>query len=98
RYHFDELPIILRPYQQPQPPWWYPGNIVAAAAGGMTCIGGGPIPLSARQVAAYRAACADGGVEGTTIGGICSVYVAPTDDEGVGRGRSACGGVTDPSP
>src|SRR6478735_2050229 len=60
RYHFDELPIILRPYQQPQPPWWYPGNIVAAAAGGMSCIVGGPIPLIARQVAAYRAACADG--------------------------------------
>jgi len=95
RYHFDELPIILRPYQQPQPPWWYPGNIVAAAAGGMSCIVGGPIPLIARQVAAYRAACADGGVDGTTIGGICSVYVAPTDDEALARVRGAWAVFTD---
>ena len=26
KYHFDDLPIILRPYQQPHPPLWYAGN------------------------------------------------------------------------
>jgi alkanesulfonate monooxygenase SsuD/methylene tetrahydromethanopterin reductase-like flavin-dependent oxidoreductase (luciferase family) len=55
----------------------------------MSCVVGGPIPLIARQVAAYRAACTAGGIEDTTIGGISSVYVAPTDDEARARVRGA---------
>jgi alkanesulfonate monooxygenase SsuD/methylene tetrahydromethanopterin reductase-like flavin-dependent oxidoreductase (luciferase family) len=95
KYHFDEVPIVLRPLQQPHPPLWYAGNIVPAAAAGMSCVVGGPIALIARQVAAYRAACAEGGFAGTTIGGISSVYVAPTDDEARARVRSAWAVFTD---
>jgi alkanesulfonate monooxygenase SsuD/methylene tetrahydromethanopterin reductase-like flavin-dependent oxidoreductase (luciferase family) len=89
KYHFDDLPIILRPYQQPHPPFWYAGNIKPAAAAGMSCVVGGPIPLIAKQVEAYRHACAEGGYENTTIGGVCSVYVAPSDDEARRRVRQA---------
>jgi alkanesulfonate monooxygenase SsuD/methylene tetrahydromethanopterin reductase-like flavin-dependent oxidoreductase (luciferase family) len=89
KYHFDDLPIILRPYQQPHPPLWYAGNIKPAAAAGMSCVVGGPTPLIAKQVAAYRDACAEGGYDGTTIGGVCSVYVAPSDDEARRRAREA---------
>ena len=89
KYHFDDLPIVLHPYQQPHPPLWYAGNIVPAAAGRMNCIVGGPVPLIAKQVAAYRDACAAAGWEGGTIGGVCSVYVAPTDEEARARVRQA---------
>jgi alkanesulfonate monooxygenase SsuD/methylene tetrahydromethanopterin reductase-like flavin-dependent oxidoreductase (luciferase family) len=89
KYHFDELPILLHPYQQPHPPLWYAGNIRPAAAAGMSCVVGGPIPLIAKQVAAYRSACAEAGFAGTTIGGVCSVYVAPTDQEARRRVREA---------
>src|SRR3954447_10328376 len=66
KYHFDDLPIVLHPYQEPYPPLppprtrgpppplWYAGNIAPAAAGRMDCIVGGPVPMIARQVAAYR--------------------------------------------
>jgi alkanesulfonate monooxygenase SsuD/methylene tetrahydromethanopterin reductase-like flavin-dependent oxidoreductase (luciferase family) len=95
KYHFDDLPIVLRPYQQPYPPLWYAGNIGPAAAAGMNCVVGGPIPVVAQQVAAYRAGCAAGGFEGTTIGGIYTVYVAPTDDEAQNRIRDAWAVFTD---
>jgi alkanesulfonate monooxygenase SsuD/methylene tetrahydromethanopterin reductase-like flavin-dependent oxidoreductase (luciferase family) len=85
KYHFDELPIILHPYQQPHPPLWYAGNIKPAIAGRMNCIVAGPLPMIAKQVEAYREGCAAAGWEGGTIGGICSVYVAPTDEEARAR-------------
>jgi alkanesulfonate monooxygenase SsuD/methylene tetrahydromethanopterin reductase-like flavin-dependent oxidoreductase (luciferase family) len=89
KYHFDDLPIVLRPYQDPYPPLWYAGKTEPAAIGRMNCIVGGPIPLIAQQVAAYREACRAAGWEGGTIGGICSMYVAPTDDEARARMRGA---------
>jgi alkanesulfonate monooxygenase SsuD/methylene tetrahydromethanopterin reductase-like flavin-dependent oxidoreductase (luciferase family) len=61
----------------------------------MSCVVGGPIPLIAKQVAAYRVACAAGGFDGTTIGGVSSVYVAPTDDEARARVRGAWAVFTD---
>jgi alkanesulfonate monooxygenase SsuD/methylene tetrahydromethanopterin reductase-like flavin-dependent oxidoreductase (luciferase family) len=85
KYHFDDLPIVLHPYQSPHPPLWYAGNIEPAARGRMNCIVAGPIPMIAAQVAAYREACGRAGWEGGTIGGIGNVYVAPTDDEARAR-------------
>lgn len=89
KYHFDDLPIVLRPYQQPHPPLWYAGKIGPAATGRMNCIVAGPIPMIATQVAAYREACGQAGWEGGTIGGICNVYVAPSDAEARARVRPA---------
>jgi alkanesulfonate monooxygenase SsuD/methylene tetrahydromethanopterin reductase-like flavin-dependent oxidoreductase (luciferase family) len=94
-YHFDELPIVLRPYQQPTPPFWYAGNIAPAAAAGMSCVVGGTIAGIAQQVAAYREACAAAGHQETTIGGILTVYVAPTDAEARARVRDAWPVFTD---
>ena len=95
KYHFDELPIVLRPYQQPTPPFWYAGNIAPAAAAGMSCVVGGTIPAIGQQVAAYREACEAAGFRGTTIGGILTVYVAPTDAQARARVRDAWPVFTD---
>ena len=89
QYHFDDLPIVLHPYQQPHPPLWYAGKVAPAAAGRMNCVVGGPLPMIAAQVAEYRALCAAAGWEGGTIGGVCPVYVAPTDAEARERMYSA---------
>jgi alkanesulfonate monooxygenase SsuD/methylene tetrahydromethanopterin reductase-like flavin-dependent oxidoreductase (luciferase family) len=89
RYHFDDLPIILRPYQRPMPPMWHPGNIVAAANERMNTIVGGPVALVAEQVAKYHAACEAAGWSGGTVGGINNIYIAPTDEEARARVRSA---------
>ena len=89
QYHFDDLPIVLHPYQQPHPPLWYAGKVAPAAAGRMNCVVGGPLPMIAAQVAEYRALCAAAGWEGGTIGGVCPVYVAPTDKEARERMHSA---------
>ena len=37
-YSFDELPMRLRPKQQPYPPMWYMRNVEIAATEGMNCI------------------------------------------------------------
>jgi alkanesulfonate monooxygenase SsuD/methylene tetrahydromethanopterin reductase-like flavin-dependent oxidoreductase (luciferase family) len=95
KYQFDDLPIVLRPYQQPYPPLWYAGNIEPAATGRMNCIVGGPIPLIAKQVGAYRDKCVTAGWEGGTIGGVCSIYVAASDDEARARVRQAWAVFTD---
>jgi alkanesulfonate monooxygenase SsuD/methylene tetrahydromethanopterin reductase-like flavin-dependent oxidoreductase (luciferase family) len=89
KYHFDDLPIVLRPYQQPHPPLWYAGKVEPAVSGRMSCIVGGPMAMIAAQVAAYREGCSLAGWEGGTIGGVCSVYVAPSDDEARSRVRQA---------
>ncbi len=95
KYHFDDLPIVLHPYQQPHPPLWYAGNIKPAATGRMSCIVAGPLPMIAKQVAAYRDMCRVEGWEGGTVGGVCSVYVAPTDEEARARVRQAWAVFTD---
>src|SRR5215211_3743716 len=79
RYHFDDLPVVLHPFQEPHPPLWYAGNIEPAARERMHCIVGGPIPLVAKQVAAYRDACRRAGWDGGTIGGCAaSTWPPPT--------------------
>ena len=85
RFNFDALPIVLRPYQDPHPPFWYAGNVQAAADGAMNSIVGGPIAAVAKQVEAFRAMSGDG----PTIGGVATIYVAPTDEEAQARVRSA---------
>jgi alkanesulfonate monooxygenase SsuD/methylene tetrahydromethanopterin reductase-like flavin-dependent oxidoreductase (luciferase family) len=51
--------------------------------------------MIAKQVAAYREGCAAAAWEGGTIGGICSVYVAPTDEEARARIAQAWAVFTD---
>ncbi len=82
-YHFDDVPIMLRPLQQPMPPMWHPGNFVQAARDRMNTVVVGPPPMVAEQVAKYRAECEAAGWSGGDVGGITNVIVAPTDEEAV---------------
>ena len=86
-YTFTDVPIMLRPLQQPMPPMWHPGNFQAAAKEGMNTIVVGPPPVIAEQVAKYQATCDAAGWAGGTVGGITSIIVAPTDDEALAIAR-----------
>lgn len=86
-YRFTDVPVMLRPLQQPTPPMWHPGNFQNAAKDGMNTIVAGPVPMVAEQVAKYRAACEAAGWSGGTVGGVNSVIVAPTDAEAVALAR-----------
>ena len=86
-YHFDDVPIMLRPLQTPTPPFWHPGNFMHAAKDGMSTVVVGPPPMVAEQVAKYRAACEANGWAGGDVAGITSVIVAPSDDEAVAIAR-----------
>ncbi len=88
-YHFTDVPIMMRPLQQPMPPLWHPGNFQHAARDGMSTIVGGPVPMVAEQVAKYRAACRAAGWAGGDIGGINNIIVAPTDAEAEAIARRA---------
>ncbi len=85
-YHFDDVPIMLRPLQQPMPPMWHPGDFVQAARDRMNTVVVGPPPMT-EQVAKYRAECKAAGWSGGDVGGITNVIVAPTDEEAVALGR-----------
>jgi alkanesulfonate monooxygenase SsuD/methylene tetrahydromethanopterin reductase-like flavin-dependent oxidoreductase (luciferase family) len=56
RKYFDFPPcnVTVRAMQQPNPPFWYPGNPVTAGRYGMSLIWPGPIPAAAHD--AYLAA------------------------------------------
>jgi alkanesulfonate monooxygenase SsuD/methylene tetrahydromethanopterin reductase-like flavin-dependent oxidoreductase (luciferase family) len=86
-YSFRDVPILLRPLQQPTPPMWHPGNFQAAAKDRMNTIVVGPPPLIAEQAAKYHAACEAAGWSGGTVGGINTVIVAPTDAEALSIAR-----------
>ncbi|MDA0364342.1 MAG: LLM class flavin-dependent oxidoreductase [Chloroflexi bacterium] len=91
RFHdFDDVPMVLRPTQQPYPPIWYPGNVEFAAANGFHFLGGGPIRSLPGLAAKYR----DGWlghrddlgrlnphVSEPKVGTVRVVFVADSDDE-----------------
>ena len=86
-YRFTDVPIMMRPLQQPMPPLWHPGNFANAAKDGMSTIVGGPVPLVAEQVAKYRALCETHGHPAGDVGGINNIIVAPTDAEALALAR-----------
>ena len=92
-YHFDDVPIMLRPLQQPTPPMWHPGNFVHAAENRMNTVVVGPVPMVADQVVKYRAVCESAGWSGGDVGGISNVIVAPTDEEAVALGAPLLAGL-----
>lgn len=97
-YHFDRVPLELVTKQRPYPPFWYAGNVDAAAAMGMNFLGGGPVarlPLMARR---YRDVYDSARAAGTTlnpqiaepvIGSVRHVFVAATDAAAETIGRRA---------
>jgi alkanesulfonate monooxygenase SsuD/methylene tetrahydromethanopterin reductase-like flavin-dependent oxidoreductase (luciferase family) len=53
-YHFDRVPMRLRPLQQPTPSFWYMRNPETAAQNGMNCIVVGSLDTLEANVARYR--------------------------------------------
>ena len=49
-YDFPPIDMLLTPYQSPNPPFWYPGNPVAAGRYGLNLMWPGPIPQEAYDV------------------------------------------------
>ena len=93
KYHFEDVPIMVRPMQQPNPPLWYPGNIALAAKLGMNTVAGGPLPVFAEAVRTYRSLV--GPASNLTIGGVYTIFIAPTDEEAKARVRPAWDVFTD---
>lgn len=90
-YHFFDVPILLHPYQQPHPPLWYAGNAEAAAKHAMNCVVAGPLSGVRRQVNQFRELSATD----ATIGGLLTIYVAPTQEEAQARIRPAWAAYSD---
>lgn len=53
-YNFDRVPMRLRPFQRPTPPFWYMRNPETAALGGMNCIVVGSLDTLQANVMRYR--------------------------------------------
>jgi len=92
RFHsFDNLPMYLRPLQQPYPPLWYMRNPVTAAMEGMHTIIVGSLDGLAAAVPRYRAAWEEHQGSGARtvqgqdpmIGLVVHLVVAETDAEAI---------------
>ena len=90
RFHrYRDAPILMKPLQEPRPPFWYPGNVEYAGAHRLNTVVAGPAALAAKAVARYRelaAGCAgeddfNPGVAEPTIGILRHMFVAATDHE-----------------
>ena len=53
-YNFDRVPMRLRPFQKPTPPFWYMRNPETAAQHGMNCIVVGSLDTLEANVVRYR--------------------------------------------
>ena len=93
-YVYDNVPIALRPLQQPHPPFWYASSneIGSTWAGerGLHYVTLGPTPFAKTNIDAFRAAFAKHGVPaqpkaefpgGVVIGVQRHIFVADTDAE-----------------
>ena len=93
-YEYENVPIALRPLQQPHPPFWYGSSNTTGAtwAGerGMHFVSLGPIGFAKRNIDAFRAALAKRGGPaspkpefsgGTAVGVLRHIFVAETDAE-----------------
>lgn len=90
-WQFEDVPLEIRPVQQPYPPLWRPGTVSTAAALGVSTIVGGPIDRVNQSIEEYHAAARPGvsGGHPPTVGAIRKFIVAPTDDEADALGRRA---------
>jgi alkanesulfonate monooxygenase SsuD/methylene tetrahydromethanopterin reductase-like flavin-dependent oxidoreductase (luciferase family) len=93
RYHqFEDVPIEVRPYQQPYMPLWRPGTLETAARMGVRTMTGGPLEAVAAACSRYREHLDPTGIgrhHEPMIGGVRKVIVAPTDAEADDLGRRA---------
>lgn len=93
-FNYTDVPMPLRPLQQPNPPFWYGSSntIGASWAGdhGMHFVANGPTAIAKTNIAAFKAALEKrGGAAnpkpefrgGTAIGALRHIVVAETDAE-----------------
>lgn len=96
-YDFDELPMRLRPMQQPMPPFWYMRNVETAAIDGMNTIIVGGLDSFEANVKRYReewdkhqgvGALTAQGTE-PKIGLVVHLLLADTDEEAMAQAKPA---------
>jgi len=93
-YEYENVPIAMRPLQQPYPPFWYGSSNTTGAtwAGerGMHFVSLGPLGFAKRNIDAFRTALAKRGGPaspkpefsgGTAVGVLRHIFVAETDAE-----------------
>jgi alkanesulfonate monooxygenase SsuD/methylene tetrahydromethanopterin reductase-like flavin-dependent oxidoreductase (luciferase family) len=86
---FDEVPMRLRPLQQPHPPFWYMRNSTTSAQRGMNCLFTGTLDQVEANVMRYRKVWAESWGEGAPnaqgrepwVGASIFLVVAETDEE-----------------
>jgi alkanesulfonate monooxygenase SsuD/methylene tetrahydromethanopterin reductase-like flavin-dependent oxidoreductase (luciferase family) len=101
-YRYENVPIALRPLQQPHPAFWYGSSNTTGAtwAGehGMHFVSLGPTPFAKTNIDAFKQALAQrGGAAqpkaefpgGTAIGVLRHIFVADTDAEAKRFGKPA---------
>lgn len=99
-WRLDDVPVEIRPLQQPQPPQWYalasPDSTVWPAQNGVNVLCGGPVArvraVTDRYRAEWRTAHPQGlpeGVEEPRIGVNRYILLADTDREALELGRAA---------
>lgn len=98
-YHqFDDLPMVMRPKQQPYPPFWYAGNFEYAGRRGLNFLGGGPLRSLPAQASRYRSLWAEHvespdrlnpHVPDPKVGAVKFLFVAGTDAEAEATARRA---------
>jgi alkanesulfonate monooxygenase SsuD/methylene tetrahydromethanopterin reductase-like flavin-dependent oxidoreductase (luciferase family) len=95
-YHFENVPIEIRPAQLPHPPFWYavpvPEGAVWPAQNGINVVCGGPVPKVREITDRYRAEWAAAGHSPDDIpllGINRFVVAADTDREAMALGRRA---------
>jgi alkanesulfonate monooxygenase SsuD/methylene tetrahydromethanopterin reductase-like flavin-dependent oxidoreductase (luciferase family) len=102
-YSFEDVPMEMRPYQQPYPPLWYPGNVDVAGSRCFNTIIGGPIHAIAKQAKRFHELVdqhaddptrVNPHVQQPMVGGVTRIYVAETDEEAERRGRQAWAAYT----
>ena len=93
-YEYKDVPIALRPLQQPHPPFWYGSSNTTgstfAGERGMHFVSLGPTGFARKNIDAFRAALAKRGGPanpkpefsgGTAVGVLRHIFVAETDAE-----------------
>jgi alkanesulfonate monooxygenase SsuD/methylene tetrahydromethanopterin reductase-like flavin-dependent oxidoreductase (luciferase family) len=96
-FRFHEMPMRLRPLQQPYPPLWYMRNVETAAKHGMNALLVGGLHRLADDVTRYRELWAERHgaatltAQGTEpkVGAVVYAVVAPTDAEAIERAGPA---------
>jgi alkanesulfonate monooxygenase SsuD/methylene tetrahydromethanopterin reductase-like flavin-dependent oxidoreductase (luciferase family) len=101
-YQYGDVPMILRPLQQPHPPFWYGSSSTSGAAWagerGLHFVSNGPTARAKTNIEAYRAALAlRGGPAqpstafsgGVAIGVVRQIFVAETVAEAYRIGKPA---------